>query len=88
MKVKRNIIQIDEEKCTGCGLCEQRCQAGAMKLDDDRQITIIDLARCLGCGLCVEACPEEAVELRNKTAETIPPRTSEDMMEVIMANKA
>ena len=48
----------------------------------------VDLTRCLGCGLCVEVCPEDAIELRNKTTETIPPRTMEDMMEVIMTNKA
>jgi Na+-translocating ferredoxin:NAD+ oxidoreductase subunit B len=80
--------RVNAEMCTGCGACEQRCQAGALKQDDDKQVAVVDLKRCLGCGLCVEACPEEAIELQNKAVETIPPGTSEEMMEVIMANKA
>jgi NAD-dependent dihydropyrimidine dehydrogenase PreA subunit len=79
--------EVNPELCTGCGECEQRCQVGAMKLDDDKKITTVDLTRCLGCGLCVEACPVDAIELQNKTTETIPPRSAEDMMEVIMAGK-
>jgi Na+-translocating ferredoxin:NAD+ oxidoreductase subunit B len=79
---------IDPELCTGCGLCEERCQVGALKLDEARQMMVVDLARCLGCGLCVEACPEGVIELRNRTTQVIPPRTVEDMMEVIMTNKS
>jgi ferredoxin len=45
------------------------------------------MTRCLGCGLCVPSCPVSAIELRGKEAETVPPQTSEDMMEVIMSNK-
>jgi|WetSurSiteA1Bulk_404760.scaffolds.fasta_scaffold212503_1 Na+-translocating ferredoxin:NAD+ oxidoreductase subunit B len=54
-----------------------------MKLDDDRKTAAVDLTRCLGCGLCVDVCPEAAIELHNKIAETVPPPTLEDMMEVI-----
>jgi ferredoxin len=78
---------VNPELCTGCGACEERCQVAAMKLDDVRESAIVDLTRCLGCGLCVAACPESAIELCSKTAETVPPPTSEEMMEVIMANK-
>jgi ferredoxin len=36
MKVKRKIIQIDEEKCTGCGLCIPSCAEGALQIVDGK----------------------------------------------------
>jgi Na+-translocating ferredoxin:NAD+ oxidoreductase subunit B len=75
------------ELCTGCGLCEARCQAAAMKLDEDRKIATVALTHCLGCGLCVDACPEGAIELRKNAREVVPPRTMEEMTEVIMTGK-
>lgn len=78
---------VDSGLCNGCGVCEERCQVAAMKLDADKKIATVDRSRCLGCGLCIVVCPEKAIELRSKEMETIPPPTSEDMMEVIMANK-
>ena len=59
-----------------------------MKLDEDRRTAIVDLTHCLGCGLCVEVCPEDAIELRNNSVEVVPPSTSEEMTEVIMAGKS
>lgn len=79
--------EVNPESCSGCGICGDKCQVGAMKLDEETLVTKVDLTHCLGCGLCVEACPEGAIELRNKASEVIPPRTIEDMTEVIMSNK-
>jgi electron transport complex protein RnfB len=79
--------EVNHDLCTGCGICEERCQTGAMSLDDEKAISTVDLSRCLGCGNCVVACPEEAIELRKKDTEKIPPLTVEDMFEVIMAHK-
>jgi ferredoxin len=58
-----------------------------MKLNQEKTTAAVDLTRCLGCGLCVVDCPEDAIILRKKAAETIPPRTGEEMIELIMANK-
>jgi len=79
--------EVDPELCTGCGTCEESCQTGAIKLDEEEGISVVDLDRCLGCGLCVASCPDEAVELRKKALEIIPPQTGEDMVEVIMSRK-
>jgi Na+-translocating ferredoxin:NAD+ oxidoreductase subunit B len=79
---------VDSELCTGCSACVQRCQVAALNINGSQSMPIVDLTRCLGCGLCVEACPEGAIELKNKTAETVPPPTMDDMMEVIMTNKS
>ena len=63
---------IDAEQCTACGLCEQRCQVGAISGQDDG--FIVDAKRCIGCGLCVTGCPSGAAMLHPKpSAEIIPP---------------
>jgi electron transport complex protein RnfB len=80
--------QVDPGLCTGCGLCEEACQASAMKMDADRKTAAADLTHCRGCGLCVGSCPEEAIVLRKTAAETVPPLTTEDLTGIIMANKA
>jgi Pyruvate/2-oxoacid:ferredoxin oxidoreductase delta subunit len=79
--------QVNPDACSACGTCVERCQTGAMKLDDEKSVSVVDLTRCLGCGLCVTSCPTEAIELRKKEREVTPPSTSEEMMEVIMTNK-
>ncbi|MFC1532806.1 ATP-binding protein [Thermodesulfobacteriota bacterium] len=79
--------EVDPELCTGCGTCVERCQTGAMLLDEEKEISGVDLKRCLGCGLCVTSCPDEAIELRKKEMEIVPPQTGEEMFEVIMTNK-
>jgi ferredoxin len=80
--------EVNPEMCTGCGVCEERCQAAAIKLDQDAGKAMVDLTHCLGCGLCVEACPEDAIELRKNAVEVIPPRNAEEMTEAIMAGKS
>ena len=80
--------EVDSELCIACGTCEERCQTNAMKLDEEKEISVVDLTRCLGCGLCIESCPVDAIALKKKEREVIPPNTGEEMMEVIMADKA
>jgi NAD-dependent dihydropyrimidine dehydrogenase PreA subunit len=54
----------DPEKCTGCGICEERCQMDAVRLIDGT--ASVDADRCIGCGLCVSTCPTQAVTLIRK----------------------
>ena len=62
---------VDEELCTGCETCLERCQFGALSLVDD--VSQVDRARCVGCGLCVSTCPSEALRLERKPpAERLP----------------
>jgi formate hydrogenlyase subunit 6/NADH:ubiquinone oxidoreductase subunit I len=55
----------DDNKCTGCGACSERCSTGATTVSDallDRKVSI-DSWMCIFCGRCAEICPEKALEL-------------------------
>ncbi len=78
---------VDSAACNGCGICNHRCQAKAVILDGNKQPARVDLNRCLGCGQCVAVCPQEAMTLCKKQEEVKPPRTREDLHEIIRANR-
>ncbi len=64
---KRKIIKIDEEKCTGCGLCIPNCPEGALQIIDDKARLISDLF-CDGLGACIGHCPEDAITIEEREA--------------------
>ena len=67
--------QVDEELCTGCETCVDRCQMEAIDVIDG--ISTITLNRCIGCGLCVTTCPVEAIQLIKKSEDQLyePPKS-------------
>ena len=65
---KRDIITIDEKKCTGCGNCIPGCPEGALQLIDGKARLISDLF-CDGLGACIGECPENAISVENREAE-------------------
>lgn len=68
MKVKRKIIQIDEEKCDGCGLCVPSCAEGSLKIVDGKARVIADHL-CDGLGACLGECPNGALAIIEREAE-------------------
>ena len=68
MSLLRNIITIDEEKCTGCGECIPGCPEGALQIIDDKARLISDLF-CDGLGACIGECPEDAISIEEREAE-------------------
>jgi len=64
----REIIHIDEEKCTGCGLCIPACPEGALQIIDDKARLVSDLM-CDGLGACIGECPEGAITIEKREAE-------------------
>jgi NAD-dependent dihydropyrimidine dehydrogenase PreA subunit len=66
--VKRKIISIDEEKCTGCGECIPDCPEGAIQLIDGKARLISDLF-CDGLGACIGTCPQGAICVIEREAE-------------------
>jgi len=51
---------VDEEECTACEICLERCPVGAIEV---KESAMVDRDKCLGCGLCANSCPTEAVNL-------------------------
>lgn len=65
---KRKIIKIDEEKCTGCGLCIPNCHEGALQIIDGKARLVSDFF-CDGLGACIGHCPEGAITTEEREAE-------------------
>lgn len=59
------IAFIDEGICSGCGICEQVCEYGALRLDPYRRMMTINTVLCKGCGACNSACPAGAISLKH-----------------------
>lgn len=66
--MKRDVITINEEKCTGCAGCVTGCPEGAIKVIDGKARLISDLF-CDGLGACIGECPEGAIEIEKREAE-------------------
>lgn len=66
--MEREIINIDEQKCTGCGLCVPGCPEGALQIIDGKARLVSDLF-CDGLGACIGACPEGAITVERREAE-------------------
>jgi len=66
--MKRSIIKIDEEKCTGCALCIPNCPEGAIQIIDGKARLVSDLM-CDGLGACLGHCPEGAITVEEREAE-------------------
>jgi len=52
---------VDPQACSGCEVCVERCQVGAIVVEDGQ--AVVDRERCIGCGLCVTTCDPGAARL-------------------------
>ena len=66
--MKREIIKIDEEKCTGCGLCIPACPEGALQIIDGKA-KLVSETLCDGFGNCVGSCPQDAITIIKREAD-------------------
>jgi len=82
----RFVPEVEEDKCTGCGTCEDRCQINAIEVGTDG-IALVNEGWCLGCGVCVHSCTSDALHLQLRHESIMPPRNLRAMTLKILKEK-
>ena len=72
----RKIVKIDEEKCTGCGLCASACHENAIVMENGKAHLLRD-DFCDGFGDCLPACPAGAITIEERESAEYNPQAVE-----------
>jgi NAD-dependent dihydropyrimidine dehydrogenase PreA subunit len=72
--MKRLIVEIDHNRCDGCGACIPNCAEGALKIVNGKAVLASD-RYCDGLGACLGLCPRDAIRIVEREAEEFDPRT-------------
>lgn len=65
--MSRGQIEVDQERCKGCGLCIEACPqniidfSGEINSNGYEYVEPVDQEKCLGCAFCATQCPDVAI---------------------------
>jgi NADP-reducing hydrogenase subunit HndC len=57
--------EVNDEKCTGCLLCDKECPTQAI-IGEKKKPQTIDQSKCIKCGICYEVCKFDAIEVKTE----------------------
>ncbi|MCD6465198.1 4Fe-4S binding protein [Candidatus Bathyarchaeota archaeon] len=58
-------IEVDPEKCTGCGTCVEVCPVGVYEIKDNKAVPV-NVDECLLCRACETQCPSNAITIEEE----------------------
>jgi Fe-S-cluster-containing hydrogenase component 2 len=64
---------VDDELCSACETCLERCYFDAISMEGEDDTAIVDDQKCMGCGLCLVTCPDEALSLKETRPQDFVP---------------
>ena len=55
-------LELDVDKCVGCGMCTLVCPHGVLEMGEDKA-AVVDRDSCMECGACSRNCPVQAINV-------------------------